>query len=180
MKYHILSLCTFILLSTSCQEPNTELDAILLECYDANYQEAGYDIKSIIDAYEGALVREGILKDDSGRSYLEVVQKITSDRAFRIEAPAFQQYDPLLKVATETRMAVFECEQEMTEALKQEDSKWKSLDSILKSPKLQENPHLMYQRCSEVLSEQDLNSYYFKLKMFQLFDAANTQWETGR
>jgi hypothetical protein len=66
----------------------------------------------------------------------------------------------------------------MIEIAKQKDPKWKRLSNF-GSPEIKENPDLMYQAMAEDLSEDDLNSYYFRLKMFQLFDMVNSKnWKT--
>lgn len=170
IKAKSIAICLLVLLGTSCQEQPSDLDAILLQCYDLKYQEAGYDIRSIIDTYEKALIKGGSLRDGSGKSYLEAMQKIASDKDFRIQAAKFQEYDPWHKVAKETGVAVFECEYEMIESLKQTDYKWQKVFGT------SESPDQMYQAMVENLSENDLNSYYFKLKMFQVFDGLNSQW----
>jgi hypothetical protein len=36
---------------------------------------------------------------------------------------------------------------------------------------------MMYQIMEKNFSKKDLNSYYFKLKMFNIFDMANAKWE---
>ena len=176
MKAKSLVLCLLVLLGASCQEHPSDLDDILLQCYDSKYQEEGYDIRSIIDAYEKTLIKGGILRDGSGKSYLEVLQKIASDKDFRIEVPAFQNYDPWHKVAKATGVAVFECEYEMIESLKETDPRWQQVFGTAESPEKIQTPDQMYQAMAETLSEADLNSYYFRLKMFHVFDGANSEW----
>ena len=162
-----------MLLSTACQEQSSDLDDIVLQCYDSKYQEAGYDIKSIIDEHEKSLIREGILKDGSGKSYLEVLQKVNSDPDFRIEAPTFMEKDPWHKVDKKTGVAVFDCELEMIESLKEKDPRWQK---VFSEPGSTENPDQMYQAIVETMTEEDLNSYHFRLKMFQVFDGVNSKW----
>ena len=176
MKDKIIYICLSMLLSTSCHEQTFQADDIILQCYDSKYQEEGYDIINIIEDYEKVLVKKGILKDKSGKGYLEVLQKIYSDQDFRIEATTFQEYDPLFKVDNETKLAVFECEFEMIESVKEKDPRWHMLSGNFKSPEIKESPELIYQVMVETLSENDLNSYYFRLKMFHLFDMANSKW----
>ena len=115
VKDKIIYICLLMLLSTSCNEQTFQPYDIILECYDSKYQKEGYDIKTIIEDYEKLLVEEGILKDDSGKSYLEMMRKINSDKDFRIKASTFMEYDPFFKVANETKLAIFECENEMIE-----------------------------------------------------------------
>jgi hypothetical protein len=149
----------------------------MLQCYDATYKKKGHDIKAIIDDYEKLLVQEKLLKDTSGKSYLEVLQKIVSAQDFRITSPTFREYDPFFKVDNETKLTIFECEKEMIEvALKKKDSRWLKFSVNSESPGLKQNPGLMYQDIAESLTENDLNSYYFRLKMFQVFDMVNSQW----
>jgi len=171
-----MAICLLMLLGTSCQEQPSDLDAILLQCYDSKYQEEGYDIRSIIDAYEKVLIKGGILRDGSGKSYLEVMQKIASDKGFRIQAATFQEYDPWHKVPKETGVAVFECEYKMIESLGEKDSRWQKVFGTSESPEKIQSPDQTYQAIVENLLENDLNSYYFKLKMFNLFDLANPKW----
>jgi hypothetical protein len=178
MKHKIVYLCFLLLLSISCKEQPSDLDEMVLPCYEARYQEAGYDIKTIIDDYETLLVKEGILNEASGKGYLEVMSKIHSDRDFRIEAPTFGEQDPFFKVDIQTKLAVFECEREKTEMAKEKDPKWDQLNQLLGNPEMTENPDRVYQAMEETFSEKDLNSYYFRLKMFQLFDMVNTKnWD---
>lgn len=75
MKYTITFLCLLVLLSISCKKQTLTLDDILLQCYDPNFQEQGYDIKSIIDEYQQVLVKEGVLRDYSGKSYFGCLAK---------------------------------------------------------------------------------------------------------
>ena len=175
MKNKVLYICFLVLFSTSCKKHIFQPDDIILQCYDSKYQKEGYDIKTIIQDYESLLVKEGVLKDDSGKSYLEVLQKIYSDKNFYIESTTFRDTDPFFKVDNETKLALFECEHEMIELAKEKDSKWQKLGNF-DSPEIKENPDLIYQVMVGNLSENDLNSYYFKLKMFNLFDMANPKW----
>ena len=176
MKVRIFSISVLILFSTSCNEQSFLRDDIILQCYHSKYQEHGYNIKTIIEDYEKLLVKEGILKDDSGKSYLEVLQKIASDKNFKIKTSTFQEFDPWHKVDKETAVAVFECEFEMLESAKEKDSEWHKLLRDFESPEIKENPELVYQYMVEALSEDDLNSFYFKLKMFHVFDMVNSKW----
>ena len=165
-----------ILLLTSCGEQATDLDVIIAECYDAAYQEEGYDFRAIIDEYEQLLMEDGVLQDETGKSYLEVLQKIASEKDYQIASPTFQEYDPWNKVDRGIAVGVFECDRNMIQAEKEKDSKWNMLIAKLESPDLKKNPELIYRTYTEILSEDDLNSYYFKLKMFHLFDMANAKW----
>jgi hypothetical protein len=175
MKNKILYICFLVLFSTSCKERSFKLDDIILQCYDSKYQKEGYDIKTIIEDYEKYLVKEGILKNDSGKSYWEVWQKIATDKEFRIKSSTFRENDPWHKVDKETRVAVFECEYEMIELAREKDSKWRKLLSNFESPEIKENPDQVYQSIVETMSEEDFNSYYFRLKMFHLFDMVNSK-----
>ena len=178
MKNKVIFICLLVLLSTSCKTQTFQIDDIMLPCYDLTYQKEGYDIKAIIEDYEKVLVKEDVLNEASGRSYLEVVRKINSDKDFRIKSPTFQEFDPFYKVDGNTKQAVIKCEYEMIEIAKQKDPKWQRLSNF-GSPEIKENPDLMYQAMAEDLSEDDLNSYYFRLKMFQLFDMVNSKnWKT--
>ena len=176
MKNKILNLCFLILFGAACKEQPFELDDIILQCYEPNYQQEGYDITTIIDDYQKVLVREGVLKDVSGKSYLEVLQRIHSDKDFRIQAPTFQETDPLFKVGNETKLAVFKCEKEMIEAAKEQDPKWHKVFGNPGSPRAGESPEPMCRAMVENLSEKEVNSYYFRLKMFQVFDGVNSKW----
>ncbi len=172
MKNKVLYICILSLFSTSCKKQTFQVDDIILQCYDSKYQEEGYDIKTIIEDYEKLLVKEGVLKDDSGKSYLELMRKINSDKHFRIKSPTFMESDPFFKLDNETKLALFQCEAELIELAKEKDSKWYKVSNF-EAAELKENPDLIYQTMVENLSENDLNSYYFKLKMFNLFDMAN-------
>lgn len=174
MKNKIIYISLLVLFSSSCKKQTFQLDDIILACYDSKYQEEGYDIKAIIEDYEKYLVKEGVLNDDSGKSYLEVLQKIASNKNFQIEARAFQ--DPFFKVNNETKLAIFDCEKEMIASAKEKDSKWHKLLSDFESPEIEENPERIYQVMAEALSENDFNSYYLRLKMLHLFDGVNSKW----
>lgn len=178
MKDKIIYACILLLLSTSCQQRSSDLDDIVMQCYDATYKKEGYDIKSIIDDYERLLIQQGVLEDGSGESYLEVWQKMGSDKDFRIEVPAFRQYDPWHKVDRQTGIAVFECEYEMIEVLQEKDPRWQQVFGTSKSPESMKNPAQMYQAMIETMSEEDFNSYYFRLKMFQALDGVNSEFRT--
>jgi hypothetical protein len=104
---------------------------------------------------------------------LEVYQKIISNKDFSITSSTFQEYDPWHKIDKEIAVTVFECERELIELAMQEDTKWRDLLSRFESSKLNSNPDILYKVMLENLSENDLNSYYFKLKMFHIFDMVN-------
>jgi len=174
MKNKILSLCFLVLFSTSCKEKPFQLDDIILQCYEPTYQKEGYDIKTIIDDYEQLLIKEGVLKDDSGKSYLEVLQKINADKDFRIESKTFQEFDPWFKVKPETTISRFECEYEMLELVK--NTKWHRFVRTSESSETAENTDEVYRAMIETLSEEDFESYYIRLYMFTLFDGVNTKW----
>lgn len=174
MKYKVSFLCLLVLLSISCKQQTLKLDDIILQCYDPNYQEQGIDIKSIIDEYEQVLIKEGVLRDSSGKSYLEVLQRMYSDKDFRITSAPFMDYDPTWAADGQTSWAVMECERKLIELLKEKDSKWHRVfpDSVISEKA--EDPDRMLQTITETMSEEDLNSYYFRFRMLQSFDGVNT------
>ncbi|WP_145758329.1 hypothetical protein [Sediminicola sp. YIK13] len=176
MKNKFLYIISFILLITSCNKQSFQLDAIIQECYDSIYQQEGFDIKTIINEYEKLLISDGVLRDGNGKSYLEVYKKVISDKDFRIKSETFQEYDPWHKIDKQIAVTLFECERRMIELAKKEDSKWINLFDKFEAPETMESPEMMYQVMQENLSEEDLNSYYFKLKMFNIFDMVNAKW----
>jgi hypothetical protein len=165
-----------MLLSSSCHERTFDLDDIILHCYDPTFQKEGYDIKLIIKDYEELLVKEGVLEDGSGKSYLEVWQKIISNKDFRITSSTFQEHDPWHKVDKEIAVTVFECESEMIALARETDPRWHKVFPSSDSTEGKEDPKLMYQAMVGALDDNDLNSYYFRLKMFHLFDMVNSKW----
>lgn len=174
MKYKVSFLCLLVLLSISCKKQTLKLDDIILQCYDPNYQEQGIDIKSIIDEYEEVLVKEGVLRDASSNSYLEILQKMYSDKDFRITSRPFMDFDPTWPGNLQYHRAVFECELKMIDMLKKKDTKWHRVFPDADISARAQDPDLMFQSITETMSEEDLNSYYFRLKMFQIFDGVNT------
>lgn len=174
MKYKVSFACLLLLFSLSCKKQTLNLDDIIVQCYAPIYQEQGYDIKSIIDEYEQVLVIEGVLRDNSGKSYLEVLQKVYSDKDFRITSKPFIDHDPTFKVDMQTNWARIECELKIIDLLKEKDSKWHRVFPDSDTSDRAEDPYLTFQTMTETMSEEDLNSYYFRLKMFQVFDGVNT------
>ncbi|MBO6829905.1 hypothetical protein [Allomuricauda sp.] len=177
MKNRFIYIMSFAFLITSCNEQSFQLDDILQQCYDSKYQQEGYDIKAIIDNYEKLLINDGVLIDGNGKSYLEVYNKVISDKGFRIMSEPFQEYDPWHKIDKKIAVTVFECERQMIELAKKEDSRWINLFNKFEAAEIEENPEMMYQEMQENLSKKDLKSYYFKLKMFNIFDMVNAKWE---
>ena len=59
---------------------------------------------------------------------------------------------------------------------KEKDSKWHAVFGDSESAEGVESPDQVYQAMIEAMSEEDLNSYYFRLKMFRLFDMVNANW----
>ncbi|WP_445383025.1 hypothetical protein [Robiginitalea sp. IMCC43444] len=178
MNVRILLICALMLLGNACQEPASELDRIILECYASRYEAEGYDIKTIIDDYEKVLIEKGVLQDGSSESYLAVLQKVYTDKGYRIQAPAFMENDPYIKIVQSSGLAVMECEKEMLASLQESDPKWRRMLNP-DSPELKQNPERVVEFMAEDLSEKDLNSYYFRLKMFQVFDGANAKWRNS-
>jgi hypothetical protein len=142
-----------MLFSISCKKQTLKLDDIIVQCYDPNYQEQGYDIKSIIDEYQQMLVKEGALRDASGKSYLEVLQKMSSDKDFRITSEPFMDYDPSFKVDMQTRWAVIECELKIINLLKEKDTKWHRVFPDSDNHERAEDPYLMLQTMTEIMTE---------------------------
>ncbi|MDG1572483.1 hypothetical protein OZ410_09160 [Robiginitalea sp. M366] len=177
MKTKIFAFGLFMLLAASCQQPASELDTALLNCYNTAYQEAGFDLKAVIDDYEKTLVQAGVLKDDSGQSYLAVARKIAEDNSYRIAVAPFQQTDPWHKVDKNAGVAVLDCEYKQIAALQEKDARWQKVFGDPQRMGSAKDPGQMVQEMADALSEQDLDSYYFRLKMFQLFDMANAEWE---
>ena len=177
MKIKLLVTGLLTLSIMSCNDKPFQIDEVLLQCYETTYKDKGYNIKTIIKDYESVLVKEGVLNDDSGKSYLQVIQNIYSDSDFRISAPNFQDIDPFFKLDNKIKMDVIECEREMIELANQTDSKWAKLSGNFQSQETNKNPKQMYEDMVASLSENDLNSYYFKLKMFRLFDMVNPKLE---
>ena len=106
---------------------------------------------------------------------MDVFKKLVTTTDVQINAPSFQSSSPWKKLDKTVIVAMFECEREMLELAKEKDPKWQYLITLFESPEANENPEVLYQTMKKKLSEKDLNSYYFKYKMFTLLDLANKQ-----
>ena len=151
MKTNILLNIIIGFLFTSCVAQNDRIENIIMDCSYQAFADNGKAFRTLITDYENLLINEKILADNSGKSYRQVLQKI--DKPDREKAQECQKI--IVKDSTSYNMSKLKVlEQAITNAENSNDIQ----------------PSLIAKDILKVLSEDDFELDFYKVRTFFLFN----------
>ena len=166
---------SFVICSSSIQE--SKVEDTIINCQNKIYNDFGLDIKKSINKYEQTLIKEGILEDCSGESYIALLNKIVIDESYQIDSIyAFFDVDPWFKVHDSIKNKIRDCENIQINN-SENTFKWikidKEIDSLIYA-KIE--PTSMSKLLLKNLTEDDFKIAFYKHKTFLAIEMINSKY----
>lgn len=154
-------------LTIYCFGQNESIESKLMDClYDNS---PGY--KEFFYNYEQLLVSENILVNTKGISYIILLEKIRDDSQFNF-CPSKSYIDESLKLKEPNIDSIRACKSELLSKVKDQNLKVNEMkdgiNNLLISSNL--NPSSIANEILNVLSESDLEHYYYRQRVLFLLD----------
>jgi biopolymer transport protein ExbD len=176
MKTNILLNIIIGLLITSCVAQNDRIENIIMECSYQAFADNGKEFKTLISDYENLLIKEKILADKSGKSYRQVLQKIANDEEFDKVPSTFFSAE-LQKIEKPDLEKAQECQKIIVKDSSLYDmSKLKGLEQAIDNAQYSGDlqPSIIAEDILKVLTEDDFELDFYKLRTFLLFSIIDT------
>lgn len=178
MKKNFLLHLIILLLFASCSSQNKRIETELMECYYQTYSDNGAELKRLISNYQSLLVKEKVIADSSAKSYLNFYQKIAEEKEFE-HIPSKSFLTELQSIEKPNGMINRECQSRvLTDSSSYNTNKIFILEDAISS--VQEagdlSPSLVAKQILTVLSEEDFELEYYRLRTLFLFDMLNVDY----
>lgn len=176
MKTNILLHIIIGLIFTSCSAQDDRIENKIMDCSYQSYSDGGTELKNLIIEYENLLVNEGILADNSGKSYRQVLQKIANGNEID-KVPSKFFGTEIQKIEKPNLEKVQECQKIiLKDSASYDISKLKGIEEVVinaqNSNDLQ--PSLIAKDILKVLSDEDFEINFYKIRTFFLFGIFDT------
>ena len=180
MKKLILTYLTFGLLSISCKRQTERTEVKLMNCIYENYEDNGTEFKKALSDFEKLLINEKILKNETGKSYKAIFEKIVSDDDFNYN-PSKSFLDKIIDIGMPQNESFRNCQSELRKKSKNKFSKGTELQTVLDSIQNSGNltPSIVANGILSVLNEKDFELDYYKMSVFFLFDTISYTNDSG-
>tara|TARA_R100000306_G_C4365691_1_gene137536 strand:- start:668 stop:1582 length:915 start_codon:yes stop_codon:yes gene_type:complete len=167
-----------LLLFTSCSSQNKRIEKEFMDCSYQAYSDNGAQLKKLIYEYQELLVEEKILTDSTAKSYRDFFQDIAYGNEFR-HVPSKSFLEQLQTIEQPNRILIQECQSRILKDSSNYDMiklrmLEKAISSVQNSGDLQ--PSLVAKQILSVLSEEDFELDYYKLRTMMLFDVLNVDY----
>lgn len=176
MKTNILLNIIIGFLFTSCVAQNERIENIIMECFYQSFADTGKEFRTLISDYENLLVNEKILTDNSGESYRQVLQKIANGNAFDKVPSKFFSAE-LQKLEKPDLEKAQECQKIIiNDSASYNMSKLKGLEQAITNAQNSNDiePSIIAKDILKVLTKEDFEIDFYKLRIFFLFSIIDT------
>ena len=143
-----------------------------MDCSYQAFADNGKAFRTLITDYENLLINEKILADNSGKSYRQVLQKIADGNEFN-KVPSKFFTDELQKIDKPDREKAQECQKIIVkDSTSYNMSKLKGLEQAITNAENSNDiqPSLIAKDILKVLSEDDFELGFYKVRTFFLFN----------
>jgi biopolymer transport protein ExbD len=168
MKKLIFTYLTFGIFTISCNSQILRVEDKLMNCIYQNYEDNGTQFKKALTEFEQLLINENILKDNSGKSYVAIFEKIVEENDFNYN-PSISFLDKIIDIGMPQSESFIKCKSELKES---EFLKSNELQKVFDSLKESDNfsPSSVAGGILSVLNDKDFELDYYKMSVFFLFD----------
>jgi len=176
MKTNILLNIIIGFLFTSCVAQNERIENIIMDCSYQSFSDNGKEFRTLISDYENLLINEKILADNSGKSYRQVLQKIADGKKFDKVPSKFFSVE-LQKIEKPDSEKAQECQKIIVkDSASYNMSKLKGLEQAIANAQNSNDiqPSLVAKDILKVLTEEDFEIDFYKLRTFLLFSIIDT------
>lgn len=147
-----------------------------MECFYQSFADTGKEFRTLISDYENLLVNEKILTDNSGESYRQVLQKIANGNAFDKVPSKFFSAE-LQKLEKPDLEKAQECQKIIiNDSASYNMSKLKGLEQAITNAQNSNDiePSIIAKDILKVLTKEDFEIDFYKLRIFFLFSIIDT------
>ena len=159
-------------LFTSCVAQNNRIEDKIMDCSYQSFADGGKEFRSLLADYEGLLINEGILADNSGKSYRQVLQNIANGKNLD-KAPSKFFTDELQKIEKPDLEKAQECQKIIVrDSASYNFSKLEGLEQAFMTSQNSNaiQPSLLAKDILKILSEEDFEIDFYKVRIFFLFN----------
>ena len=162
--------------NTFCSGQKYTLENRILDCHYKLFKNKSTDIRQTIKSQEELFIRENILTDSSGNSYIALLNKIINDKDFQIESSiSIWEKDPIGDFERSELEEIMKCETKVLSNAEEGLYKWgiivKKMDSL--NPKVPK-PEYIAKFLLSVLTKNDFENDFYKLKFFYVIEMVHT------
>ena len=176
MKTNFLLNIIIGFLFTSCVAQNERIENLIMDCAFQSFADNGIAYKKQISDYENLLIDEKILTDNSGQSYRQLLMDIADEEEFdkvpskffvvelqKIEKPNFEEAQKCKEIIVK-------------DSAKYDMTKLKGFEQVIDKAQYSGNfqPDAIAKGLLKVLTEEDLELDFYKLRTFLLFSIIDT------
>lgn len=163
----------------ACSFQNDRIEVQMMNCHYQAYHDNGERLKSAIKEYEVLLIEEQVLSNTSGKSYIELLQKIVNDDQYK-NSPSELFFNKIPSIAEMDLRKLEECQSRIIRESSYDQSKLKRLEKSIGTIDLEDmDMPLMAKAMLDVLSEEDFKLNYYKLRTFLLISVSNIDTRLG-
>lgn len=164
----------------SCKGQTERVEIKLMNCIYENYEDKGTEFKKALSDFEKLLIDKKILKDETGKSYKAIFEKIVIDDYFDYNL-SISFLDKIIDIGMPQNESFKNCQSELRERSENAFSKGNKLQTVLDSIKNSGNltPSIVANGILSVLDEKDFELDFYKMSVFFLFDTINYTNDSG-
>ena len=146
-----------------------------MDCSYQSFADSGKEFKKLISDYENLLIKEEILADKSGKSYRQVLQKISNENGFD-KVPSMFFITEWQKIVKPDNEKAMECQNIMVEDSASYDmSKLKKFEQAMNNARNSINiQSTLAKELLEILTEDDFALDFYKVRTFFIFSLIST------
>lgn len=166
-------LALLVFLYTACDQQEDRLEVELMNCVYSSYPDGGIQLKKTITNFEEVLVKDGILKDNSGKSYRDIFKKIANHENISYQ-PSQSFLKEWQKVGPPDTDKVKRCQLKLL--LRLQTTKEEKLDVIMDSLLQHQNVSAanVANLYLSVLDNKDFELDYYKFRFLSTFSMLDT------
>jgi biopolymer transport protein ExbD len=175
MKTIILLFISSVFLVPSCSAQTERNETKLMDCTFQSYADGGLELKNLISDYQSLLIKEGILQDNSARSYRRILENISNKSRIEREPSKFFIIE-IRNINQPDLEKIQQCElKTFADSASYDFSKLRRFENIFST----NNPNSsrvssVTKQMLDILTLEDLKLDYYKLRTFLIFSYIDT------
>jgi len=180
MKPKIYILVSFLVFTFSCTSQSERDETRLMNCLYSHIPDNGSELKQAMLDFENLLINEKIIASNSGKSYIEMFERLANDSTLIIKLP--QSFASILTNVSKPDFEASEnCKSQILDSIDQNNSKIFGLRDILDD--IDGNGNFESSEFAKglisVLDDKDMELDYYKLNTFFMLDVIGVTLDSG-
>lgn len=165
MKTKILLNILFAFFITSCIAQNNRIENALTACSYEAFSDNGIAFKNKISSYQNLLIKEKIITDPSGKSYLQLLQKFADGKGLN-KVPSKLFIAELQTIKSPNSDKTRECQKIIKNASEEyNNTTFKAFEKVISN---QYSPNSLVVALLKLVTEEDLELDFYKIRILVL------------